>query len=273
MKLTDNNALNVLIVVNVFALLAIFTLLWVLWKNGMSVPDDQVVVNNSASERYQGNMQKNINKDLDKGQAEVIPSKNLTMAEKIRLEVGSTENILKDEVSKQSIPAKKLEEVKSLDELSDIEYVVQYQKTKNDIQPERNISNKDVTTVRVVKNTGQSETNEFNKIDVSGLKNRAEMFNNITTRITSLMMEDRASNDAGSVKPKAWNNYLDAIKSAGVERKNEMRTIRIKEGESLWEIAVRAYGNGFLYTKIFEANPQLTNPDLIVAGQMLRVPL
>ncbi len=273
MKLTDNNALNVLIVVNVFALLAIFTLLWVLWKNGMSVAEDQVVVNNNASEGRQEIIQDNINKDPDKAQAEAIPPKKLTMAEKIILEVGATENLLRDEVSKQSAPAKKLEEVKSLDELSDIEYVVQYQKTKNDIQPERNISNKDVTTVRVVKSDGQSNASEFNKIDVSGLKNRAEMFNNITTRIASLMTEDRTSNDTGSAKPKAWNNYLDAIKSAGVERKNEMRTIRIKEGESLWEIAVRAYGNGFLYTKIFEANPQLTDPDLIIAGQMLRVPL
>ena len=273
MKLTDNNALNVLIVVNVFALLAIFSLLWVLWKNGMAVPEGEVVVNDSALESYQKNIQEGINKDPNKGQAEVTPPKNLTMAEKISLEVGATENLLKDEVSKQTVPVKKLEEVKSLDELSDIEYVVQYQKTKNDIQPERNISNKDVTTVRVVKGAAQSKASEFNSIDVSGLKNRAEMFNNITTRITSLMMDDKTSNDTASVKPKAWNNYLDAIKTAGTERKNEMRTIRIKEGESLWEIAVRAYGNGFLYTKIFEANPQLTNPDLIVAGQMLRVPL
>jgi len=273
MKLTDNNALNVLIVVNVFALLAIFTLLWVLWKNGMSVPMEEAVSNN-AVENHQGSANENLtNKKLNTDQAKAISLKKLTMAEKISFEVGSTENILEDVVSKQSLPSKKLEDVKSLDELSDIEYVVQYQKTKNDIQPERNISNKDVTTVRVVKNTGQSETNEFNKIDVSGLKNRAEMFNNITTRITSLMLEDRSSNDTVSVKPKEWDNYLDAIESAGVERKNEMRTIRIKEGESLWEIAVRAYGNGFLYTKIFEANPQLKNPDLIVAGQMLRVPL
>ena len=59
MKLTDNNALNVLIVVNVFALLAYFyftlgfcgKMVWLYLKI-------RVVVNNSASESLQGNIQK-----------------------------------------------------------------------------------------------------------------------------------------------------------------------------------------------------------------------
>jgi nucleoid-associated protein YgaU len=265
MKLTDNNALNVLIVVNVFALLAIFTLLWVLWKNG-SVPEttEKVAVNN-ISESVQAGM-------VEKTQ-KTVPVKELSMSEKINLEVGSAEKNLKDEIAKQVVSPKELTEVKSLDELSDIEYVVQYQKTKNEVQPKRNISNADVTTVKIVKNAGKENVNKFNNVDVSGLKNRAEMFDTITARIASLMLDEKKSGGAALVEPNARNKYIDAIKSASVERKNEMRTIIIKEGESLWEIAVRAYGNGFLYTKIFEANPQLTNPDLIVAGDMLRVPL
>ena len=272
MKLTDNKALNVLIVVNVIALLAIFTLLWVLWKNGSSVPAEKVSLDNVdesvAGTTVIGTKQSPVEK---------VPQEKLSMSERIRLEVGSTDklqgNEINNEINQKSTSSRSLAEVKNLSELSDIEYVIQYQKTKDEVQPERNISSEDVTTVKVVKNAAESKLNKFNNIDVSGLKHSAEMLNSITARISSLMTAEQAPKDSDTVKPKQWDDYLDAIESAEVERKNEMRTIRVKVGESLWEIAVRAYGNGFLYKKIFEANPQLTNPDLIVAGQKLRVPL
>ena len=276
MKLTDNNALNVLIVVNVIALLAVFTLLWVLWKNGSPVPVEKVslgdVDESVAGTTVIGTKQSPVEK---------VPQEKLSMSERIRLEVGSVDKLLgsnlgrnmKSEMDKEIAASSSLAEVENLSELSDIEYVIQYQKTQDEVQPERNINSEDVTTVKIVKSAGESKPNEFNSIDVSGLKHRAEMLNNITSRISSLMTAKQAPEESDTVKPKAWDDYLDSIKSAEVERKNEMRTIRVKVGESLWEIAVRAYGNGFLYKKIFEANPQLTNPDLIVAGQKLRVPL
>lgn len=47
----------------------------------------------------------------------------------------------------------------------------------------------------------------------------------------------------------------------------------VKRGDSLWKIAVHFYGDGNLYTKIFEANRDvLENPDLIQPGQKLRIP-
>lgn len=272
MKLTDNNALNVLIVVNVIALLAVFTLLWVLWRNGSPVPAEKVELNN-VNESVASATVIGANQSLD----EEMPKEKLSMSERIRLEVGSTDKLLgdkvKSEIDKKPATSNSLVEVKSLSELSDIEYVIQYQKIKDEVQPERNINSEDVTTVKVVKNAGESRPNKFNNIDVSGLKHRAEMLDSITSRISSLMTSKQEPEKSDTVKPKEWENYLDSIKSAEVERKNEMRTIRVKAGESLWEIAARAYGNGFLYKKIFEANPQLTNPNLIVAGQKLRVPL
>ena len=276
MKLTDNNALNVLIVVNVIALLAVFTLFWVLWKNGSPVPVEKVNLGD-VDESVAGIAIT----DAKQSSVDIVPKEKLSMSERIRLEVGSVDKLLgsnlgrnmKSEMDKEIAASSSLAEVENLSELSDIEYVIQYQKTQDEVQPERNINSENVTTVKVVKSAGESKPNEFNSIDVSGLKHRAEMLNNITSRITSLMTAKQAPEESDTVKPKAWDDYLDSIKSAEVERKNEMRTIRVKVGESLWEIAVRAYGNGFLYKKIFEANPQLTNPDLIVAGQKLRVPL
>ncbi len=274
MKLTDNNALNVLIVVNVIALLAVFILLWVLWKNGSPVPAEKVVLN-----KIEGAVASSAVVDVKQSPVEVKAQKNISISEKIRREVGSTDKLLdlemKSEMSESSDASSSLTEVKDLSELSDIEYVLQYQKIKNEVQPKRDISSEDVTTVKVVESGGESKTNKFNNIDVSGLKNSAEMLNSITARISSLMSaeQEQVPDDSDAVKPKEWDNYLDAIKSAEIERENEMRMIRVKAGESLWAIAVRAYGNGFLYKKIFDANPQLTNPNLIVAGEELRVPL
>ena len=47
----------------------------------------------------------------------------------------------------------------------------------------------------------------------------------------------------------------------------------VKSGDTLGAIAQRFYGKASLYPKIFEANRDiLTNPDLIKAGQKLKIP-
>ena len=47
----------------------------------------------------------------------------------------------------------------------------------------------------------------------------------------------------------------------------------VKKGETLSKIAVTYYGDGSLYTKIFEANRDtLKDPNLIKVGQKLRIP-
>lgn len=45
----------------------------------------------------------------------------------------------------------------------------------------------------------------------------------------------------------------------------------VKEGDNLWEIAVRAYGDGFRYQEIAKANT-LRDPSLIYPGAVLRIP-
>jgi len=48
-------------------------------------------------------------------------------------------------------------------------------------------------------------------------------------------------------------------------------THTVKEGESLWQIAEQYYLSGYNWVDITEAN-QLSNPDLIAAGQKLEIP-
>jgi nucleoid-associated protein YgaU len=45
----------------------------------------------------------------------------------------------------------------------------------------------------------------------------------------------------------------------------------IQPGDSLWDIAVRAYADGYQWTKLAQVN-KLDNPDLIFAGNTLQIP-
>ena len=75
-------------------------------------------------------------------------------------------------------------------------------------------------------------------------------------------------------RTKSANDYLKRLRKEAEVRENETRTVVVKAGDTLSAIAVRAYGNGMEYMKIFRANPTLIkDPNRIYIGQVLRVPL
>ncbi len=75
-------------------------------------------------------------------------------------------------------------------------------------------------------------------------------------------------------KSKNTDLYVEKLQPESEENKKEIRTITVKQGEKLWDIAVRAYGDGNKYKILLEANPMLkNNPKLIKAGITLRAPL
>jgi hypothetical protein len=54
--------------------------------------------------------------------------------------------------------------------------------------------------------------------------------------------------------------------------KNET-TYTVKDGDTLWAIAKKYYGDGSKYTKIYEANKdKIKNPNLIYVGQVFVIP-
>lgn len=78
-------------------------------------------------------------------------------------------------------------------------------------------------------------------------------------------------NEEGKVR--ASDAYTKKLLPETLENKKESRTITVKQGEKLWDIAVRAYGDGNRYKLILKANPLLkSNPELIKAGAILRAP-
>ena len=88
-------------------------------------------------------------------------------------------------------------------------------------------------------------------------------------------LQQLAQRTAETDQPKRQEDkqYVSSLNPLEKERENEVRYIRVRPGDSLWKIAERAYGSGFMYPKIFKANPQLKSPDMIQVGDLLRVPL
>ena len=65
--------------------------------------------------------------------------------------------------------------------------------------------------------------------------------------------------------------------SAGASQENpavtENKTHTVRQGNTLWGLAKKYYGNGALYSKIVSANPSVKNPNLIYEGQVLNIPV
>lgn len=50
------------------------------------------------------------------------------------------------------------------------------------------------------------------------------------------------------------------------------KSYKIIVGDSLWSISLKQYGNPYRWTEIKAANPTITNPNLIYAGNSLQLP-
>jgi len=159
--------------------------------------------------------------------------------------------------------------------LSDKEYISAFKKMKSNQKPVLNYTEKEVSTIKASANKSsakENNKNNLNVVDVSQAKSKSSS-KTLAQQVSSLVDESTNDNTSNSKKNPGWQNYLKKLNTEGEERKNEMRTIKVKRGETLWRISIRAYGTGFKYKTIFKANPHLTSPHSISTGEMLKVPL
>ena len=124
------------------------------------------------------------------------------------------------------------------------------------------------------KNKHNNSVDYFNKVDVSEKRTPRPSDNmTLATQIEATIASEDTSTANDSTSNKKGDNYFQTLGNESDERANEMRTIKIVRGDTLWSISQRAYGSGFDYKKIFNANPYLSNPDKIEVGDTLRVPI
>ncbi len=133
-----------------------------------------------------------------------------------------------------------------------------------------------------LKKAGTEEVDYFNRV-VAGAQSttgstvgttsgaNSDTTSAITSEVEQLL-KDRIKNKEQKQLEKDIA-YIESLNPEAQQRSSESRFITVKSGDTLSNIADRAYGDWRLYRRIFEANPQIiSNPNLIFPGQVLRVP-
>jgi nucleoid-associated protein YgaU len=84
---------------------------------------------------------------------------------------------------------------------------------------------------------------------------------------------DSGSGDKPKPKPDFSNVTGGSSSTAPPQKAAEPRTYKVVAGDTLSKIAKRHYGDANQWRRIFEANrDSIENPDLILVGQVLRIP-
>lgn len=78
---------------------------------------------------------------------------------------------------------------------------------------------------------------------------------------------------AAPAKPDFSNVSSGVASTAPIVEETTQQTYTVAKGDTLSKIAKKFYGNANAWRGIFEANTdQLSNPDLIKPGQVLKIP-
>ena len=174
------------------------------------------------------------------------------------------EQMQKEQLKQKTSPVKKI-----VKKSEDSELLKSLQKTKVDKIKTKKIKKKKVSKKLVHKKIKQ-------KIIKKHIVYNAVVIDKKEVKSTSDLARLYASiNKISRKKKKKILNsaYTKKIRKEIIIRRNSMRTIRVRKGDTLSSIALRAYGKSSKYNKIFEANPDLlSNPNNLRVGQVLRVP-
>lgn len=116
----------------------------------------------------------------------------------------------------------------------------------------------DIANANNLENPGAIEAGEkltLPKVEVKAVLAEA----NQTVQQDTLVNNDTAVNSDSSVNQVQSDNKITGS------------TYTVTKGDDLWNIAVRAYGDGYAWVKIADAN-NLTDPNLIFSGNSLTIP-
>ena len=90
----------------------------------------------------------------------------------------------------------------------------------------------------------------------------------VTEVQNSMVVETAPAMPLASIRKEFLQNLpkLEVVETAGI-------WVRVERGDSLWKLAQKYLGDGKAWQQIAEANPQITNPNHILAGESLRMPM
>lgn len=282
---SKNKFIATLAISNILGFIVIFTLLWMLWSNNnANISNNMNDTVTYAPPASPSTVQKRYITEPVKTSRPSVNAEDISIITAVAKEVKSN---YPDSSGSSGRPENKNTEapkvagkVTTKNTLSDNEYVASYNQLKSSpAVSKKEVSKSDATSVQITNKStdkNKASTDHFNKVDVSHLKSNPSNKMTLAQQVAAFAKIATIEPSSGGKKAddsEAWQDYLDSLKEAEAERQNEMRTITVVQGETLWKISTRAYGTGFLYKKIFEANPHLTSPDSITVGETLRVPL
>ncbi len=282
MASSNNNILITLASINVLGFIIILFLFWMLWDNNRQLQEQNITINSISTQSSTSEPVSTVNKrqalttEIVKP-APSVNAKDLSIISAVAKEIMSN-NIATNQRFDFKIPkptqrASSSNISGSKKVFSDEEYIAifnQVNSKKKSVKKE--YSEADVLTQAANKKVTPAN-DHFNKVDISHITPPQTKILSLAQQVAMAATVNKNDVVKQSNNSDEWEDYLSSIKEAETERQNEMRTITVKQGETLWQISTRAYGTGYSYKKIFAANPHLTNPDSISVGETLRVPL
>ncbi len=66
---------------------------------------------------------------------------------------------------------------------------------------------------------------------------------------------------------------LLGIASLALAQEQEIKDYKVQQGDTLWDISQKELIDPFLWPKVWKENPDISNPDRIMPGQIIRIPL
>ena len=66
---------------------------------------------------------------------------------------------------------------------------------------------------------------------------------------------------------------LLSITSLALAQKQEIKDYKVQQGDTLWDISKKELNDPFLWPKVWKENPDIANPDKLMPGQVIKIPL
>ena len=66
---------------------------------------------------------------------------------------------------------------------------------------------------------------------------------------------------------------LLSITSLALAQKQEIKDYKVLQGDTLWDISKKELNDPFLWPKVWKENPDIANPDKLMPGQTIKIPL